>query len=378
MHRLDKALGLVLLLACGSAVACHRQVDYEQLLPRDPEWPPVASAAEAAAPEMAGLNLAAAAQYSADRDGAALVVLRHGKLLYQSGQNGRDLLQARHLFSGTKSFSCALAVVLQSDGLLDLDKPAAAVLTEWQPDSRKSRITPRQLLNFTSGLDDNPSDLTRDGLRRSPKVQDKYSLATALPAIHEPGTHYAYGSQHLMAFGAWVVRKTGRDPLDLLQERVFGPLGMKVAGWHKDPAGHAALPYGAWTTALEWAKFGELVRLQGQWQGKQVLDAGRLEACMQGSGPMPLYGLAWWLNRPLPSELRQAAELPPRVVGKDGSLFGASAPADLVMAAGFDDQRLYLSRSLGLVVARLSAGSPRWSDAEFLAALLGPGMTIPK
>lgn len=360
------------------AAGCHRQLDYAQVLPRDADWPPVATAAEAAAPEMAGLDLAAAAQYSADRDGAALVVLRHGKLMYQSGQNGRDLLQARHLFSGTKSFSCALAVVLQSDGLLDLDKPAAEVLTEWQSDPRKSRITPRQLLNFTSGLDDNQPDLTRDGLLRRPKVQDKYALAAALPAIHEPGAHYAYGSQHLMAFGAWVVRKTGREPLDLLQERVFGPIGMKVAGWHKDPAGHAALPYGAWTTALEWAKFGELVRLQGQWQGKQVLEAGKLQACMQGSEAMPLYGLAWWLNRPLSKELQKAAELPPRVLANVGPAFSDKAPADLVMAAGFDDQRLYVSRSLGLVVARLSAGSRRWSDAEFLAALLGPEAAIPK
>ncbi len=366
-YRLNIALGVV--LATGG---CHRQLDYAQELPRDPDWPPLASAAEAAAPAMAGLDIAAAAKYSAEKDGAALVVLRHGKLLYQSGQNGRDLLQARHLFSGTKSFSCALAVALQSDGLLDLDKPAADVLTEWQADPRKSRITPRQLLNFTSGLQDDQPALTRDGLQRRPKVPDKYAHAAALPASHEPGTHYAYGSQHLMAFGAWVVRKTGREPLDLLQERVLGPIGMKVAGWHTDPAGHAALPYGAWTTALQWAKFGELVRQRGQWQGKQVLDPAKLDACMQGSAAMPVYGLSWWLNQPLSAELRQAAELPPRVLAAVGPAFSDKAPADLVIAAGFDDQRLYISRSLGLVVARLGAGSRRWSDGEFLGALLGP------
>ena len=376
MHRLNKALGIVLAralvaFAVLTAYGCPRQLDYGLVVPRDVDWPPTATAAEAAAPEFAGLNLAAAARYSANRDGAALVVLRHGKLLYQSGQNGRELLQARHLFSGTKSFSCALAVVLQSDGTLDLDQPAAQVLTQWQADPRKSRITPRQLLNFTSGLAENQADLTRDGLLQRPKVQDKYALAVALPAIHEPGRHYTYGSQHLMAFGAWVFAKTARDPLELLQERVFGPIGMKIAGWHRDGAGHAALPYGAWTTALEWAKFGELVRQQGQWLGKQVLDAAMLDGCLQGSDVMPLYGHSWWLNRTLSKELTDSAELPPRVVAAKGPAFGALAPADLVIAAGYDDQRLYISRSLGLVVVRFGAGSLRWSDAEFWAALMG-------
>ena len=45
-------------------------------------------------------------------------------------------------------------------------------------------------------------------------------------------------------------------------------------------------------------------------------------------------------------------------------------PPDLVVAAGYADQRLYVMPSLGLVVVRLGTGDRKWSDAAFLARLL--------
>jgi CubicO group peptidase (beta-lactamase class C family) len=356
----QKALRLLQILLMMALLGCHRQIDLSAALPPQGPWP---TQAEAELSE--GLDVAAAASYSAQHNGAALVILRHGKLVYAAGQNGHDLHRSRHLFSGTKSFSCALAAILQRDGQLELDQPAAQVLQEWQADPKKSRITVRQLLNFTSGLQDDQRGLTMDGLRNRQKVPDKYALAATLPAARDPGTQYAYGSQHLMAFGAWVLRRTHREPLDILQERLFTPLEMQFTGWIKDAAGHAALPYGAWTTALQWAKYGELVRQKGQWQGQQVVDAAALEQCFRGSEAMPAYGLSWWLNAPLTTAQVQAAIVPPRIGGDGKRAYGDEAPEDLLIAAGFDDQRLYVSRSAGLVVARLAGGSVKWRDGEF-------------
>lgn len=356
----QKALRMLLILLLLALLGCHRQIDLSAALPPQGAWP-----AQAEAELSEGLDVAAAAKYSAQHNGAALVILRHGKLIYAAGQNGHDLHRSQHLFSGTKSFSCALAAILHHDGQLELDQPAAQVLQEWQADPKKSRITVRQLLNFTSGLQDDQRGLTMDALRNRQKVPDKYALAASLAAVHDPGTHYAYGSQHLMAFGAWVLRKTHREPLEILQERLFAPLQMQFTGWIKDTAGHAALPYGAWTTALQWAKYGELVRQKGQWQGQQVVDAAALEQCFRGSEAMPAYGLSWWLNRPLLANLAEQAELPPRIGDGGAKPFGEYGPEDLLIAAGFDDQRLYVSRSTGLVVARLAGGSVQWRDGEF-------------
>jgi hypothetical protein len=41
------------------------------------------------------------------------------------------------------------------------------------------------------------------------------------------------------------------------------------------------------------------------------------------------------------------------------------------MAAGANDNRLYIIPSLDLVIVRMGDGSPGWTDAEFLDAALG-------
>jgi hypothetical protein len=96
-----------------------------------------------------------------------------------------------------------------------------------------------------------------------------------------------------------------------------------------------------------------------------------LAASFEPTAANPGYGLTWWLLRP--------GLIPPGPgAGVDGSAVGeALVREDVVMAAGAGDQRLYLCRARGLVVARQAdrilrrRRGPDWRDAEFLAALLG-------
>ena len=71
-----------------------------------------------------------------------------------------------------------------------------------------------------------------------------------------------------MVFGEQVKRLTnGEDALEVLDSSVFEALDFRYGGWHHDPAGNPMLPYGAWTTAHEWAKYGVLLRDDGVWLG---------------------------------------------------------------------------------------------------------------
>lgn len=359
MRAMTRFLVLALLL-----VGCRAQTTFSRTLPDDGVFE------SRAAPSNDQRRFRLAADYSRDHGGLSLLVVQGSDVVFEEQQNGNDAATPHHLFSGTKSFSCALATVLAADGQLDLDAPASDVLTAWKADERR-RITVRELLNFTSGLEGSFRVFTRDGLLARPRIADKYARAVGLPLEHAPGSTYEYGSQHLMAFGAWVKAKTGRDPEAILEERVFTPIGMRTAGWIHDPAGNAALPYGAWTTAREWAKFGVLVRDRGVWKGRQVLDANRLAECFEGSTALPAYGLTWWLNKPIPPEKLAVADTPIKQTdGTGGPPFYTGAPPDLVVAAGYADQRLYVMPSLGLVVVRLGTGDRKWSDAAFLARLL--------
>src|SRR5260370_26688478 len=96
-------------------------------------------------------GLRAAADYAAGHRGTALLVIQHGKTIFDERQNGGPA--AMKIYSGTKGFWNTAALAAQQDGLLDLDERASATLPEWAGDGRKSVITLRQLLDFSSGLE---------------------------------------------------------------------------------------------------------------------------------------------------------------------------------------------------------------------------------
>src|SRR4028119_2432438 len=90
----------------------------------------------------------AAAPFSNSRRGASLLIMQGGKTLHE--QNAND---SRKIYSGTKAFWCLAGLAAAPDGLLSLDERVADTIPEWRNDPRKSRVTIRQLLDFSGGLE---------------------------------------------------------------------------------------------------------------------------------------------------------------------------------------------------------------------------------
>ncbi|MBN2798362.1 MAG: beta-lactamase family protein [Deltaproteobacteria bacterium] len=349
-----------LLLTLG-ALACRPPLAFTDPIEPDGAFPLGEPSAEALA------RYEAAADWSEAHHGLALLVLDGDRLVYQRYAPGWDASTPHHLFSGTKSFSCALVASAQAEGLLEYDDPAATWISAWQGDPEREEITLDHLLHFTSGLGQAWGKLTRDGMKARQRVEDKYALALELPLRSAPGERFEYGSSHLMVLGAALTAALGQDPVEAMEERFLGPIGFRYAGWNRDPAGNPMLPYGAWTTGYEWLKFGALVRDDGRWQGERVLPEGALAACMEGSAANPAYGRTLWLNRDAEgADLSAFASLEDQ-----GPILWGDGPADLVAAAGYGDQRLYIAPTAGLVIARLGDGDRHFKDAELLRLLLG-------
>jgi CubicO group peptidase (beta-lactamase class C family) len=310
-------------------------------------------------------SCAAATRYSDAHRGVAIYVLDHGKIVCDTAQG---VHAAPHeLWSGTKSFVGVMAAAAVQDGLLTLDEPAATTLVEWQDDPQKSKITIRQILSMTSGQ---PSVIGKP-----PTYRD--SLEGALKA--DPGTRFIYGPTPMQSFGEIMKRKlkaAGQpdDPLAYLERRILAPIGLRYADWRKGPDGNPLLPQGAVIRVSEWAKFGEFIRAGGKLAGKPIVDPATFAALFRGSAANPAYGLTWWLPHP--------GKVPdPVTAGTDIGRRAAELPADIVVAAGAGDQRLYVIPSLGLTIVRMAdidlaalinpSRNPadRWSDVDFLKLL---------
>lgn len=353
MLRIAPCAALVL---CG----CFHPQSFDTPIPVDGTF----SRRQTTAEEDARCRLAV--EYSKAKNGYAVLILENDRVVCEDYHGGTTAQTPHHLYSGTKSFSCALAVALADEGTVQLDDRVSDTVSEWKSDPRKSQITVRQLLNFTSGLASDEFPLSLDGLVEHPSVADKYAAALGVGTAHAPGEHYAYSSSHLLAFGGYVRRRTGRDPLDLLEEKVFSQIGFRSSGWIHDPAGNAALPYGAFTTTREWARFGSLLMHGGDWRGQRVLSEAGLAQCRLGSSLFPAYALTFWLNAAVTDEQLKAADTPMRAA-QNGRLFYGDGPADLYCAGGSHNQRLCMVPSRGLLVLRQGGQDDSWSDHDFLA-----------
>ncbi|MFP6584843.1 MAG: serine hydrolase [Candidatus Hydrogenedentota bacterium] len=297
-------------------------------------------------------NCELASSYSEGSDGLSLLVMINDQVIYEEYHNGHGADTIHRLASGTKSFWGVAAICAEEDRLLSLDELAADTLNEWKDNPRKSTITIRHLLTFTSGLDPATAVL------RGPSQNNKYDYVLGLEMRHDAGEGFYYGPSHLFAFGELLRRKldaAGKEEtvLAYLKRRVLDPIGLDIGLWRSDKAGNPQLPFGAFLSAREWAKYGKLILHGGSWNGKTIIPTEKLKQCFVGTEANPIYGLNWWLIGLDDGDDPEA----PRI------------PADTVAAMGKDKQRLYIVPSLNLVVVRQGT-SQAFQDADFLNRLL--------
>jgi CubicO group peptidase (beta-lactamase class C family) len=325
----------------------------------------LAAGAGAVTPEQCRL----AAEYSAERRGFALLVMEHGKVVFEAHQRGSTPATRHKIFSGTKAFWVMAVLAAAGEGILQLDEPAAAILPEWADDPRKRRITIRQLLECTSGLEE-ASWLHRRGL------PNRNASAIRLPTVAEPGRAFIYGPSHYQVIGEILRRKLAerrQTPMAYLKKRVLAPLGLKGMEFLPDQNGQPLLATGFELSAREWARLGTLIQNRGSFNGRRIVPAALLDECFHGSSVNRAFGAGFWLNCAGSSgreaDIEDMLERPWQTQNWDRLTICRDAPDDLRVSLGSGYQRLYVIPSRELIIVRQGMDSP-FSDAAFLRILL--------
>jgi len=168
--------------------------------------------------------------------GAVLAVGRWGRLVHLRGYGAMDTAAGAPAMTDSTLFDMAsltkvvaattAAMILEEEGLLDLDRPVREYLPELNsPD--KAGITVRMLLVHNAGF------VAYAPLWRTARGREEYLAAiNAGPLAYTPGDTTVYSDWDLILTGLIIERLTGK-PLDVfLQERVWGPLGMHDTGFN--------------------------------------------------------------------------------------------------------------------------------------------------
>jgi CubicO group peptidase (beta-lactamase class C family) len=301
----------------------------------------------------------AAAAYSAAHNGTSFLAIQDGRTLIEQSAN-----IPHKIYSGTKAFWTLAALAAAEDGLLNLDERVADTITAWRSDARKSRVTIRQLLDLSAGLE--PQFFLHEM-----QSGDRDATAVGARIVAEPGSTFIYGPSALQVFHEVLkIKLRGESPTRYLERRVLHQLGLGSQRCLYDKAGNPLLATGWELTARQWAQLGQLVL----GDGAPVVSKMSLGQCWRGSRPNRAFSLGWWNNRAAPNgrEFDFENMLIPKWQRQDwrSACLCREAPTDLVACIGSANQRLYVIPSLQLIVARHGNGGS-FSDGTLLRLLLG-------
>jgi len=312
-----------------------------------------------------------AADYSANRRGCSLLVVQHGRTLIEDYPNGGGPRVSKQIYSGTKSFFTMAALIAAQEGLLRLDEPASNTIHEWRDDPHRNRITLREMMNFSDGLDP-VFHLHSD------KVPDRNALAVRTPVVAPVGAAFTYGPSHGQVLCEVLRRKLaarGETPIGYVQRKVINPLGLGAVEYRSDMQGNPLVASGFRLTARQWSKFGLMMLERGTYQRRVIVREKDFAQCFAGTRINPMFGLGFWLNSSANRSGSRETDIEDLLEKKwqdqdwHQRCICRSAPADLVAAVGSGYQRLFVIPSLALVIVR-QGDNARFSDAEFLRRIL--------
>jgi len=238
----------------------------------------------------------------------SVMMVRHGRVVAEGWWAPYSPDRPQLLYSLTKSFTSIAVGFAVADGLLGLDDRVADVLDDHVPaqvSPRARALSVHHLLTMTTG---HRADVLAEAWALEPADLVKGFLR--VPAQDPVGTRHAYNNPTSFVLARMVERVTGRSVPDLLDERLFGPMGVEDAEWDRVASGATFGFHGLHLTTEAVAAFGELLLRHGRWRGRQLVarewvelatrrhvqtvqtdDGWRTADWLQG------YGYHFWMSR---------------------------------------------------------------------------------
>jgi CubicO group peptidase (beta-lactamase class C family) len=289
----------------------------------------------------------------------AIVVLHEGRLTWEHYPGGDIRDRPQRCFSVTKSVASALVGIAVSDGAIEsVDAPIGRWLQDLQ-DPRARELSVAHLLEMRSGIRFTEGMLPWNDEPRTYYAMDLRARLLTLAVVDPVGAFFHYNDWHPLLLSLILERATGKTVTELLQERIWDPVGMehpaRIMVDRPGPSGLEHLESGLTATARDLAKFGQLVLQDGVWQGRRLLPEGWVEST---TSPAGVRGDAAWFDY-------YRARPWGRVLSTNRYYYGRmwwghrllSGRHDF-FAMGVLGQHVYVSADTATVIVRLSSRFP--------------------
>lgn len=283
-----------------------------------------------------------------------IVVLHKGRIVYEryfgvlgpEGQHG--------LMSVTKTFVGTLAAMLVAEGRLDPGQRVDSYVPELAASAFGS-ATVRQVMDMTTGISfsedyaDPTAEIWLHAAAGNPLPKPKnytgprgyYEFLQTVKPQGAHGAAFAYRTANTDALGWIIARVTGRSVAQLLSERIWSRLGAEQDAYMSvDSIGTPFAGGGLSTGLRDLARFGEMIRNNGAFNGRQIIPAMAVANIRRGGNPADFaragyellpgwsYRNMWWVTH-----------------NEHGAF----------MARGVHGQALYIDPAAEMVIARVAS-----------------------
>ena len=234
-----------------------------------------------------------------DSSTQGVVVIKNGIIIGEKYAEGYTLNSHGTSWSMAKSYYAALVgISIQRGEIGSLDDPASKYL-EYYKDER-SKITIRDLLNMSSGLDFPSHEHEKMFFQKS-----HLDYAKNVGVEKEAGLKFEYNNVNSMIIGDILYVVTGIKADKLLVERILDPIGASNYKLWKDEMGSVLTYCCVDMTPRDYSKIGLLFARNGNWEGSQIIPEGFINETFQTVWETPsrfsdykrYYSLHWWVSK---------------------------------------------------------------------------------
>lgn len=255
------------------------------------------------------------------------IILVNGKIVLENYFNGHSSTSSWYWASAGKTLTATITGIAEQEGLLNTNNKVSDYLgIGWTsaPLEKENLITCTNLLSMTSGLDD---------------ATDAVDPAS-LHYVADAGTRWAYHNVYVKLQDV-VANASGQTWNNYFNTKLRDKIGM-TGSWFQ--SGNNSV---YWSTTRSMARFGLLMYNKGKWENSIILNETYFNKATKTSQNINLaYGYLWWLNG------KTSFHLPQTQFEFQGSLI-PTAPHDMFMALGKNDQKIYIVPSQKMVVIRM-------------------------
>jgi CubicO group peptidase (beta-lactamase class C family) len=242
-------------------------------------------------------------QTSQELKTVAFLVIQHDSIIFEQYYDGYDEKSHSNSFSMAKCVLSLLVGAAIDDGYIQsVEQPVSNFLPEWVAYG-KDTLTIKHLLTMSAGVDwDESYSSLFSKTTKAYYGNDLWELAQTQKIIEKPGVRFNYQSGVSLLIAYLLQKATGKTVSEYASEKLWTPMGAEHdALWSLDKKDGMEKAYCCFNSnARDFARLGQLVLNQGNWNGKQLIDSAYINAAIAPA--------TWLTYTPKPTEDGQTYE----------------------------------------------------------------------